>query len=310
MYEIELTQPVQLSGVQTRLLDLHSVLNVLTVVANELNILNLLAGSPPSLDAPRAHIQTLKAVFLDDQVALSTKSGQLSQAHQDILSAVQTLLTAQPELAQEIDLPLFQRNLVSLFQVLEIRYQELAQREHNPLQWGKVSNQTLRQNLIHVFEAMELNSHGRYHIVYSSSEKQTEDYLIEIQIESSDQEMISLPLVLQDIMRDLSANARKYSQPGARICTHLTEKDQSLLLSVEDSGMGIPEAELEQIVAFGQRGSNVKEKRTMGGGFGLTKAWYFTHLLSGRMWLASQLHQGTRIRIEIPVPIQENKAVF
>ncbi|PIQ27036.1 hypothetical protein COW36_03160 [bacterium (Candidatus Blackallbacteria) CG17_big_fil_post_rev_8_21_14_2_50_48_46] len=307
MREIEINTPVKLDNVQSRLIDLHSALNVLTVIANELNILDLLAGSPPGLERSLKHIQTLKNVFLEDQKALKECEAHLSLAHQEILSDISDFLSTHPDLKTEVDLPLLERNLASLFKILTIRFQELKQRQNDPLQWGEMPIATLRDNLIHVFEAMELNSHGRYHIVYDPKEKQTNDYLIEIEIESPDAPQIKLPLVLQDIMRDLSANARKYSEPGGRVLAQLKQTEHGLCLKVTDQGMGIPEAELEQIVAFGQRASNARERRTMGGGFGLTKAWYFTQRLEGRMWLASGPGEGTCVRIEIPHPTQGDK---
>jgi len=42
--------------------------------------------------------------------------------------------------------------------------------------------------------------------------------------------------------------------------------------------------------------------RTMGAGFGLTKAYYVTKQFGGRMWIASRLGVGTRITLIIPRP--------
>ena len=42
--------------------------------------------------------------------------------------------------------------------------------------------------------------------------------------------------------------------------------------------------------------------RTMGGGFGLTKAFLVTKQFGGRFWIASEVGVGTRIRIQIPRP--------
>jgi hypothetical protein len=45
--------------------------------------------------------------------------------------------------------------------------------------------------------------------------------------------------------------------------------------------MGIDEEEISHIIEFGVRGSNVANRRTMGGGFGLTKAYFFTKQFDG-----------------------------
>jgi hypothetical protein len=43
--------------------------------------------------------------------------------------------------------------------------------------------------------------------------------------------------------------------------------------------------------------------RTMGGGFGLTKAFLTTKQFGGRFWIASAVGVGTRIRIHVPRPV-------
>jgi hypothetical protein len=45
--------------------------------------------------------------------------------------------------------------------------------------------------------------------------------------------------------------------------------------------MGIIEEELPHMVEFGFRGSNVINRRSLGGGCGLTKAYFYTKLFNG-----------------------------
>jgi len=101
-------------------------------------------------------------------------------------------------------------------------------------------------------------------------------------------------------MRDLIANARKYTAQGGIIAAGLFEGLRELRFVVHDTGCGIPEPELRRVVEFGRRGSNVSNVRTMGGGFGLTKAYYVTKQFGGRMWIASRVDIGTRISITLP----------
>jgi signal transduction histidine kinase len=101
-------------------------------------------------------------------------------------------------------------------------------------------------------------------------------------------------------MRDLIANARKYTEPGGRISAGLWDDGNVLRLVVEDTGKGIPEDEMEEVVNFGYRGSNISDKETQGGGFGLTKAYINTRRFGGRMWIRSGNNSGTRITIEVP----------
>jgi len=301
--KIELTTAVALAPQQIQLLDLHSALNILTVIANETHILYLQDQQPAELEPVREQVKLLKSVLMDDQAAAKQQEQTLKEIGQKILSTVTHYLQQRQTSPQELDLDLFERNLNSLLKLLELRYQELAQRQQDPLKWSYLNAKTLRSNLQHVFEAIELNSHGRYHIVYQAQDKQPGDYLIEIIISAPQREgRLYMPLVLQDIMRDLTANARKYSAPGSVVRTRLEDDGHCIHLTISDQGMGIPEDELQTIVNFGYRARNAQAKQTMGGGFGLTKAWYFTQKMGGRMWISSELHKGTDIQLEIPYP--------
>jgi signal transduction histidine kinase len=112
--------------------------------------------------------------------------------------------------------------------------------------------------------------------------------------------MIRMPAVVIDVVRDLLANARKYTAPGGRINAGVWGDDKQLCIIVEDSGRGIPEDEIESVIDYGYRAANVQDRRTMGGGFGLTKAYFVCKQLGGRFWIRSELNRGTRFRMSIP----------
>jgi signal transduction histidine kinase len=113
---------------------------------------------------------------------------------------------------------------------------------------------------------------------------------------------IYMPPEIQDVMRDLIANARKYTDTGGRIDASLSQTETELELVIEDNGRGIPEDQIESTIDYGFRGTNVDDKKSYGGGFGLTKAYYITKRYGGRMWIESALEVGTKITIRIPLP--------
>ncbi|MBT5902062.1 MAG: ATP-binding protein [Opitutaceae bacterium] len=129
------------------------------------------------------------------------------------------------------------------------------------------------------------------------------DYFVDLAVQSEiNEDAVLIPLVFKDVMRDLIANSRKYSPLGASIIVGLYETSDALKFVVQDTGRGIPEEEIQRVFEYGSRGSNVEGVRTMGGGFGLTKAFYVTKQFGGRFWIKSAVDQGTRIRIELPRP--------
>lgn len=300
MAEFEILDELILTPDQQKILDLHSVLNVLSVLSNELNILNLLAAKPPELKPSLEHMKKLKAWLLQEPGALFDTT-MMADIRADILKSVSSVVAHYPELSGEVDLELYEQNIRSLFEIIGVRAEELRCRLNDPLIWAYLAVAEVRDKLVHVFEAIELNSHGKYHIVYSPQDKQVSDYLLDIEVVSAAEPQIYLPLVLLDIMRDLTANARKYTLPGGVIKSSLQHDGHQIRLSIRDTGIGIPEAELSQIVNFGQRGSNIQGRRTMGGGFGLTKALFFTQKLGGRMWIHSVEGEGTCVLLKIPI---------
>src|SRR5690606_18659171 len=117
---------------------------------------------------------------------------------------------------------------------------------------------------------------------------------------------LTMPVVFKDVMREIITNSRKYTNPGGNIDIKLEMSDHLLRFEVSDSGYGIPESELENVVDYKFRASNViQNKMILGNGFGLTKAYYNTKQLGGRMHIESVLDKGTTVIIEIPIPDKE-----
>ena len=218
------------------------------------------------------------------------------------MGVVRVVLETHPDTADDADAKDSVGNLQSVFAILDTRIRELLERVHSPGKWADHDIEQLTANFTNVLAAIEKNAKGRYRIVRNIAEQEQRDYMVNFVIESVDGNSIHMPSVLQDVMRDLIANARKYTEPGGEITAGLVDNGKELRFVVEDSGRGIPADEIQQVVEFGRRGSNVADKATMGGGFGLTKAYLMTRRFGGRMWIDSDPGAGTRITIGIPRP--------
>ncbi len=194
-------------------------------------------------------------------------------------------------------------NLASLFEVLRLRAREIVARSQDPFGWVTHRIAPLSENFFHEFRAIERNSKGGYRIVHNLAEHDAQSYYLHCDIGSFRGERIRMPAVFQDIIRDLIANARKYTAPGGRILAGTYEDQTELRVVVEDTGRGVPADEIPGLVHFGVRGSNVEDRPTRGGGFGLTKAYYVTKRLGGRMWIDSTVDVGTQMKIVLPTPV-------
>lgn len=281
---------------------MHSVLNVFNVLRGELTLIGLtIAGKEDLLKGALTMCDRMIRSLSDPQASLAA-ARDVDLHICTIKTEVGALLDAQPAMRSHPEITESLANLESVFAILRVRAQELLARLQVPDRWVEHTIPALRRNFYDIFSAIEKNSHGRYRLIYNVALKQPPDYYIDFKIESVDGESLWMPPVFQDVMRDLIANARKYTAPGGRIIAALFSSADTIFFHVEDTGRGIPADELSKVVEFGKRASNVGELRTMGGGFGLTKAFLVTKQFGGRFWIASDVGVGTRIRIQIPRP--------
>lgn len=296
MSEVEITQVPLLSERQQRLLTRHSVANVMMVLICELERQGqILAGDT---DFFAAALQ----LSLDYHAALESPHPLIGVEgfQRTLLGAIlNTLQDRRPAEAPRLFAAISEK-LLPVLGVLKTRVLELAERSEEPRCWRAYSIGMLREDLRSVFMAMSLNSNGRYTIAVEPAPPRPNQYQIHLDFTSPSPDLINLPEAFPDVLRDLLANARKYSPPGTVIRAELTEGREAVTLTVEDSGRGIPADELESIVEFGRAGSNTTDVRRLGFGGGLTKALWVTKQYGGRFWISSRLGHGTRIRLCIP----------
>jgi len=112
---------------------------------------------------------------------------------------------------------------------------------------------------------------------------------------------------LSQILRNLLANAFKFTKQGsvALRAAQLPGKGDTVLISVEDTGVGIPK-EKQQIVfeAFQQADGSIS--REFGGtGLGLSIAREYAKLLQGSISLESEVGKGTTFTLTLPAMLKQ-----
>lgn len=293
----EITKTIKLDEEQTNMVDFHSFFNICNILSSELYLLGCALGD-------EAMFEELSNIFVNSarDIRLGDKVENLKK-----LKGVDILILAKiNKKIQENGFILNDEantsydNIKSIFEIFKVRLEELIERVETPLLWKFFLVDDLKQRFLNVFSAIEKNSKGRYRIIYNIAEHETEHYLFHVNLSSLDNHSIFMPAVLQDIMRDLIANARKYTKPGGTIDAGLVETESEITFAVKDTGIGIPAVDIEKVVEFGFRAANAKAKPTYGGGFGLTKAYFFIKELGGRFWINSEIENGTEIKFTIP----------
>lgn len=103
------------------------------------------------------------------------------------------------------------------------------------------------------------------------------------------------------IMQNLVSNSVKYTPPGGRITVDLQKQRHVLYIHVNDTGIGIPKAQQEQIFAKLFRADNAKQIDSDGTGLGLYIVKTMVHRMRGEIWFSSIENHGTDFYVKLPV---------
>ena len=304
MKEIEITDIPPLSPGELSLLDLHSVLNTLNVLRSQLAMLGFLAADREDYFHEGLVVCDALVRSVHDPVTALREAARIDEYERVVFAELAAKLVSPPAQPDPEELADAMANLRAVFEILKVRAQEILARAAAPDRWQIFNLPQLRADFMAAFAAIERHSRGRYHILFNAARTEPQDYYIDFKLETAAGAPLMMPAVFTDVMRDLIANARKYTPPGGNILAALYEDAAALRFVVADTGRGIPEDEIEPVVHFGKRASSVGDVRTLGGGFGLTKAFLVTKRFGGRFWIASEVGHGTRIRITIPQPVR------
>jgi len=108
------------------------------------------------------------------------------------------------------------------------------------------------------------------------------------------------------VINNLISNAVKFSKPEGKISFLYEATEQYKILTIKDTGVGIPEEELTNITQRFYRGTNVKREFS-GTGLGLSIVKRIIDGHSGRMEITSTINEGSVFKLYIPMSIQCSK---
>jgi signal transduction histidine kinase len=109
---------------------------------------------------------------------------------------------------------------------------------------------------------------------------------------------------LEELLSNLLGNAIRYSRSGGKVVLRVQKAGDVLRLQVEDTGIGIPQEDLNRIFEEFYRSPNAREHTTAGTGLGLAIVKAVVERHGGSISVDSTLGQGTRFTVDFPlVPI-------
>jgi two-component system, OmpR family, sensor kinase len=105
---------------------------------------------------------------------------------------------------------------------------------------------------------------------------------------------------LRQAVLNLLDNARKYTPPEGRITIALETTPAQVLLTIQDTGCGIPETDLPHVAERFYRGSHARQASSAGAGLGLAIVQGILSQHGGTLELHSHPGQGTTAALSFP----------
>jgi len=105
------------------------------------------------------------------------------------------------------------------------------------------------------------------------------------------------------ILGNLISNAWKYTPAGGRVTVRTRVADGFVQVNVSDTGIGIPEEDLDRIFERFFQGNHPMIRESGGTGLGLSIAERLVELLGGKIWVKSRVDQGSTFSFTLPLAI-------
>jgi len=117
-------------------------------------------------------------------------------------------------------------------------------------------------------------------------------------------QVVSDPVLLERILRNLVGNAVRYTKKG-RVVLGCRRRGSNLRIEIRDQGPGIPAEQLSRIFEEFVRGADAESGSIEGWGLGLSIARRYAHLLGHELGVRSQVGKGSVFTVTVPLARSE-----
>jgi two-component system phosphate regulon sensor histidine kinase PhoR len=106
---------------------------------------------------------------------------------------------------------------------------------------------------------------------------------------------------LAEVLQNLLDNAIQYTTPGGQIILSASASASEVTFIVSDTGIGIPRADQPRIFERFYRVDAARSREVGGTGLGLAIAKHLVEAHGGRIWVESEVGQGSRFYFTVPI---------
>ncbi|MGN7471930.1 sensor histidine kinase [Brevibacillus sp. SAFN-007a] len=105
---------------------------------------------------------------------------------------------------------------------------------------------------------------------------------------------------LAQVFSNLLTNSLKHTEPNGEVVVSVEKDRETVLITIQDNGIGIPEEDLPHVFERFYRGDRSRNRERGGSGLGLTIAKGIVEAHQGEIKIESELGKGTIVTIRLP----------
>jgi len=145
-------------------------------------------------------------------------------------------------------------------------------------------------------------------VIQSAQEAAPNEHSFVVDLPSEPLAATADPDKLRQVFSILLDNALKYSPAGGTVTVGAERKRETIEVSIVDEGIGIPQADQDQIFRKFYRGTDAESRVGAGGtGLGLFIARGLVTAMGGRIWVDSREGEGSTFAFELPLAAKRER---
>jgi two-component system phosphate regulon sensor histidine kinase PhoR len=106
---------------------------------------------------------------------------------------------------------------------------------------------------------------------------------------------------LAEVLQNLLDNATQYTPSGGQIMVSASADGNEVKITVSDTGIGIPQVDQPRIFERFYRVDVARSREVGGTGLGLSIAKHLVEVHGGRIWVESEIGQGSQFHFTVPI---------
>jgi two-component system phosphate regulon sensor histidine kinase PhoR len=141
--------------------------------------------------------------------------------------------------------------------------------------------------------------------VCTSLEPLAKEYQVSISTNCRPLMMYANTQQLRELFNNLIINAIKYNKPEGKVGVTVTTEQNEIIITVEDTGVGIPESAKVRIFERFYRVDKGRSKKVGGTGLGLSIVKHIVNYYNGTIEVQSKIGEGTKFIVRLPKQLEQ-----